>query len=487
MGVRLTAGTSPNTTLDVNGAASFREGTALTLANGVNSNIALADYTLYRITGPTAAFSITGFGNGNDGRVLTIINATAQTMSLSHQVTSSSANQINTGGSTINLTANGVATLIYNSTLTKWVVTGTNDAASSWGLTGNSGTAPATNFLGTTDYIDLVFRTNNTEKARLTGDGYFALGSTNPVSRIHAINPNGWDSGNDYVFDDYSSGTTGSTIYLRRARGTQAAPSTAVAGDTLGRLAFDPYLSGAFSYSSGTHLSALYKGNGTTNLTNLLISTSNTERMVIDENGYVGIGTTAPTQKLEVHNGNLLISNSLVSGTGTAGELRIAEAVANGSNYTAFKAQAQAADITYTLPAAVPTVDGQVMTSTTAGVMSFANDGVTTTHGMSSPAAYGASQNNLALVATGLSVFRISASAVINITGIVAATDGRQITLINIGATNAITLTNASASSLAANRFSLKGNVNYTLVVNGGAVTLVYDGISGVWRDIARN
>ncbi len=43
-----------------------------------------------------------------------------------------------------------------------------------------------------------------------------------------------------------------------------------------------------------------------------------------------------------------------------------------GTNFTAFKAGAQTADITYTLPTAAPTADGQVMTSTTTGAMSWA-------------------------------------------------------------------------------------------------------------------
>jgi hypothetical protein len=40
-----------------------------------------------------------------------------------------------------------------------------------WDLTGNNGTNPANNFLGTTDQQPLVIRTNNTERLRLTPDG----------------------------------------------------------------------------------------------------------------------------------------------------------------------------------------------------------------------------------------------------------------------------------------------------------------------------
>ena len=40
-------------------------------------------------------------------------------------------------------------------------------STSSWNILGNSGTVAGTNFLGTTDNIDLVFKTNNIEQARL--------------------------------------------------------------------------------------------------------------------------------------------------------------------------------------------------------------------------------------------------------------------------------------------------------------------------------
>ncbi len=43
--------------------------------------------------------------------------------------------------------------------------------ADPWFTTGNTGTNPATNFLGTTDNQALVFRTNNVEEARLTAAG----------------------------------------------------------------------------------------------------------------------------------------------------------------------------------------------------------------------------------------------------------------------------------------------------------------------------
>ena len=61
MGIKMAPGASPNATLDVNGSFALREGTALALANGQNNNVALDSMSFYRLTGPTAAFAVSGF------------------------------------------------------------------------------------------------------------------------------------------------------------------------------------------------------------------------------------------------------------------------------------------------------------------------------------------------------------------------------------------------------------------------------------------
>lgn len=49
-----------------------------------------------------------------------------------------------------------------------------------WSLTGNAGTTPATNFLGTTDLQDLVMRTNNLERMRIKNTGAVGINITDP-------------------------------------------------------------------------------------------------------------------------------------------------------------------------------------------------------------------------------------------------------------------------------------------------------------------
>src|ERR1035437_6911484 len=49
-----------------------------------------------------------------------------------------------------------------------------------WLLTGNAGTTAGTNFIGTTDLQDLVFKTNNTEWVRIMSAGNVGIGTPAP-------------------------------------------------------------------------------------------------------------------------------------------------------------------------------------------------------------------------------------------------------------------------------------------------------------------
>ncbi|PKP04146.1 MAG: hypothetical protein CVU11_05945 [Bacteroidetes bacterium HGW-Bacteroidetes-6] len=51
-----------------------------------------------------------------------------------------------------------------------------------WLLSGNTGTVPGTDFLGTTDARDLVIKTNNTEWVRVTSTGRVGIGTATPAA-----------------------------------------------------------------------------------------------------------------------------------------------------------------------------------------------------------------------------------------------------------------------------------------------------------------
>lgn len=73
----------------------------------------------------------------------------------------------------------------------KWVRFAYNASGSfgeAWTTLGNAGTNPTTNFVGTTDAQDLVFRTNNLEAVRINTLGNVGVGTNNPLYRLHVLN-----------------------------------------------------------------------------------------------------------------------------------------------------------------------------------------------------------------------------------------------------------------------------------------------------------
>lgn len=84
---------------------------------------------------------------------------------------------------------------------------------------------------------------------------------------------------------------------------------------------------------------------------------------------------TGGASRVTVASGGLTSSvNAILSNSGTATELRFNEPSGSGSNYTAFKAQAQSANVTYTLPAADGT-NGYQLTTNGSGTLSWAAAG----------------------------------------------------------------------------------------------------------------
>ena len=69
-----------------------------------------------------------------------------------------------------------------------------------WGLLGNAGTASATNFIGTTDLIDFVVKTNATERMRVQSAGNVGIGTSTPGSKLEVVSNAG---GANSITDQY--------------------------------------------------------------------------------------------------------------------------------------------------------------------------------------------------------------------------------------------------------------------------------------------
>ncbi|MBM4178739.1 MAG: hypothetical protein FJ211_05345 [Ignavibacteria bacterium] len=169
-------------------------------------------------------------------------------------------------------------------------------------------------------------------------------------------------------------GTAGQSLTVQSAAGTTA---------TLGWTSNDDWrLAGSSIAAGGTGASQQYLG--TSNSQDLVIAANATEAIRIigiagASQGFIGIGTSTPRAGLDI------ARNVLLSNTGTATELRFAEPSASGTNYTAFKATTQAADVTYTLPDAAPASDGMVLHATSAGVLSWKANMSNTPRGLYTP------------------------------------------------------------------------------------------------------
>lgn len=236
--------------------------------------------------------------------------------------------------------------LIYNTTDNTFKVnTGTSvspvwttlsTTSNSWLLTGNSGTNASSNFLGTTDNVNLNFRTNNLQRMLIDTSGRFGLGTstfnaTNPekllvdagtTTSVNAIVGKGTiDSYLQLNIQNNSLGANASSDVVATANNGNETTNYvdmginggSYTGGVMGA-ANDAYL-----YTMGNNF-LLGTGNAAKSLVFMTGGTSQSinERMRIDGTGNVGIGVTSPLAKLHVSAAsNPLLLAGLQTGTNT--------------------------------------------------------------------------------------------------------------------------------------------------------------------------
>jgi hypothetical protein len=163
-----------------------------------------------------------------------------------------------------------------------------------WETTGNAGTSASSNFLGTTDAVDLVLRTNNAEKMRIMSGGNVGIGTANPGNRLSVQT----STSNDGIF---ASDGTEWMLNLPGTTGNGSYNGIVTANDN------------AIIFSGGTQ--------GTGNLVIAPWASATSGIKILGSNGNVGIGITSPSSKLHVNEGSARISGSTNTNAETGGML----------------------------------------------------------------------------------------------------------------------------------------------------------------------
>ena len=289
-----------------------------------------------------------------------------------------------TTSKTINVTSIGY--FYFDGNIWQKLTTGSNGAdGNDWTILGNIGTTAGTNFIGTTDAVDFVVKTNNTERERT----YTTVNSQNEIKKISGgnLNVNGVSVGTGNNNDVGSVAVGNNALKIN----TNGAQNVAVGAGVLskntdgygnvavGMSALPNNVSGYENVAVGQHAlygnktgsnnvavgkSALGNFNNSSGMNNVAIGQQSGEllqsgnsNIVIGSNqnlgsnngsnqlniggaifgtgltgssaapaGNIGIGTTTPATKLEVNNGTTNGAIKIVDGTQGAGKVLTSDA-----------------------------------------------------------------------------------------------------------------------------------------------------------------
>jgi hypothetical protein len=169
-------------------------------------------------------------GSAFDARFVNESQADAITVAMIAPEVLSSLDGVTNDGGNLDLVAGAGITITPDDAGNTITIAVTPVPGSGWSLTGNSGTDPTTQFLGTTDNQPLELRVNGARVLRIEGNA----GSTNGPNWI------GGYSGNSVVADVVGAVVAGGGVYHGTPVPNQVADDFGVVGGGMGNLAGDP-------------------------------------------------------------------------------------------------------------------------------------------------------------------------------------------------------------------------------------------------------
>jgi hypothetical protein len=259
------------------------------------------------------------------------------------------------------------------------------DAGSFFQQNGNA--FGASGVLGTNDANALIFETNNTERMRIDSAGFAGIGTAPTINRLTVTataasgiwaGTSGGD-GSSAVVGWHTSNAAGSGLSYDQARcGVKGMPlwmglsyQFGVAGyvweDPPTSYPHGAVLGGIQGAGVPTYAALGYRTDAATTYGIYAVSS---RAGAVNNYGVYGSASGGTVNWAGYFNGNVGLG-----GTATASQLRLYEPNGSGPNFTAFQAQAQGADVTYTLPPGDGGVN-TVLTTNGAGVLSWAAAGV---------------------------------------------------------------------------------------------------------------
>jgi hypothetical protein len=217
-------------------------------------------------------------------------------------------------GETTGVGADGL-TYVDTRVLSSGLTTAGNGPPSPLGGSGAAGGAGSANYIGM--FTDATTLGNSV--IYQTPAGSIGVNTLAPAAAFHVMAP----AAPAAYFDVYSNALGALPVVYRAARGTPFAPSAVQTDDILGGLAVRGYGTSTFSAGRGQVMfKAAENWTDEANGTYLQFTTTPlgsgawAERMRIDPAGNVGIGTAAPTGRLDVE-GDIRTSGKLLFGDGT--------------------------------------------------------------------------------------------------------------------------------------------------------------------------
>ncbi|MCU7614129.1 tail fiber domain-containing protein [Chryseobacterium sp. GMJ5] len=285
--------------------------TSITLATGEYARIVATGNTIISTT--TAQWEVAVVGNGQNvepwNNQATLAPATANTQNIYQigrvAIGANTSNGALSNNPTLRVvappTTDGIrleSTLTPGSYMQQSIVGDSNFLT--FGVRDQTSQAAQT-FIGSNSNTDFALRTNSLDRVTVkAGTGWVGISTDTPNTRLTIESDNLGGGGTDDIgIRSFGTGTSPGLI-MYSGGNNATAPANLLTNSLVGSWQMRGHINGVQALTS--QIQSIYTGNGITNLSTMSFLTSGggIPDMFIDDNGYIGVGTTTPQSHLTV-------------------------------------------------------------------------------------------------------------------------------------------------------------------------------------------